>query len=253
MRIGTVGELKSGTILKALLAIFLLAALPACGKKKKSPPPPCGVGVNQSVCSPQVRGQTAWSTEFKSWTEDEKTKQPVPGSERKITVIYEFMEATPSPQWRRTMIIESQSGNTGMFQQGTVTNITSNQIGFAIEKSSCDDYQGFKFANYNFNLYYLRFAGTLRIDTSPIVEKRARNLTEAIFNPIFEALGAAIRTLLERAFTFGSARKYLEAGHGSYWLSPNLSRQQIEAKNVELGCFSSFGSGYSKSNLKPTW
>ncbi len=253
MRSGTIVEPKSGTKLKLLLLVGVLTALTACGKKKKSPPRPCGVGVNQSVCAAEVRGHTAWSTWLKSYSVDEKTKQPVPGSERKITVIYEFMEASPAAQWRRTLIVEAADGNTGMYQQGRVKSLTGNQIEFITEQSTCDDYNGPRFANADFTLYYNRYGATIKMDNQPIVEKRARSLGDAIANAMTEVIGAGLRLVLEQAFSFGSARKFLESGHGSFSLDPNPSLQQLATKNVELGCFSTFGTGYTKSAIKPNW
>ncbi len=247
-----INELKMVTPVNLFLVLAVASTLVACGKKKKpSPPAPCGVGVNQA-CGLQVRGHSAWSTQLTSTQQDPKTKQTIPGSEKKITVTYEFKEAAPKSVWRRTMIIEAADGNTAMFQQGFVKTINSNEIHFEMDLSTCND-TGPHFANQDFTLYYTRHGSSLRIDTQPIVAKPVRGIGDFFGNIMAESIGQLLRTALESAFTFGSARTYLTSGHGSFTLDSKKPLTQMESKNATIGCFSTFGTGFAKSGIRPEW
>lgn len=238
---------------KFLLVSFVMINATACGKKKKpSPPAPCTSGVNKSACSLSVRGESAWTQQLTSYSQDPKTKQTIPGSEKKITVTYEFKEAAPNAVWRRTMIIESAEGNTAMFQEGPVKQVLGDRIELGMDKSSCDD-SGIHFANQDVSIYYKRHANHLRIDNQPIVDRRVNGLGDIFGNIITEMVGQALRSLLESAFTFGSARQYLTSGHGSLNADSSKSVQTVEAKKAVIGCFSTFGTGFTQSAKRPEW
>lgn len=244
-------KLNLGTALQFLLAFSLITSAVACGKKKKKAEGPCGAGVSQSSCGLGVRGHSAWSTQLTSYTQDPNTKQPVPGSERKITVTYEFKEAAPLSVWRRSIIVEAADGNKGMYQEGQVKKITGNTIEFVADTSSCDD--STHLAQGDFMLYYSRSQNNLTFDTKPIEPIKIKNVLDIFIVPIARAMGDGIRDLLEQAFTFGSAKTFLTSGHGSFSATNLKSAKAFEAKAVEIGCFSTLGSGYSKSTLRPEW
>lgn len=244
---------KKGNVLKSFHCLMVAALIVGCSKKESSPPPPpCATGVNGGACEANVVQHTTWSTQLKTSQLNPQTKQPVPGTERNITVSYEFFPQTPTSLWRRSMIVESADGNVGMFEQGEVDHIDGNSISFAVKETTCDD-AAFHLMTSDFKLYYTRSGGSLQLDTQPIQSRKSNGLGDLFGNILGDALGSMMRTTLESAFTFGSARTFLTSGHGSFNLDPVPTSEKIEAKNVALGCFSTFGSGFSKSSVKAGW
>jgi hypothetical protein len=244
---------KKGHVLKAFHYLIAVALIVGCAKKKSSsPPPPCATGVNGVACEANVVQHTTWSTQLKTFEQNQQTKQAIPGSERNITVSYEFFPQTPRPLWRRSMIIESVDGNVGMFEQGEVEHIDGDSISLAVKETTCDD-ASVHLMTSDFKLYYLRSGGLLQLDTQPIQAQKVKSVGDIFGNIMAEAVGSTLRTMLESTFTFGSARTFLTSGHGNFNVDPVPSSEKIAAKSVTLGCFSTFGSGFSKSAVTTNW
>lgn len=254
MQFSRFSKTKMVSTVKSFHVLTFLIALTACGSHHKDKPAePCTTGVNGAACSLDVKEHSTWSTQLTSYQSDPQTQKPIPGSERKITVSYEFAPQAANSLWRRSMLIESKDGNTTMFQQGTIKSLSGNKIEFATQQSSCDDDPDIHFANTDFTLYYSRTGGSLQLDDKPIEPMKVKSLGDIFGNIVATAVGEMFRSALESAFTFGSARTYLTSGHGNFSLDPKPAAQKVSAKDVTMGCYSTFGSGFSKSSLQMDW
>ena len=242
---------KKGLGVKYLQGLAVVILVAACGHKSNPPPEPCSTGVNEKHCQLQIVEPSVWTEKLQTYNQDPKTQQKIPTSVRDITVVYEFFPQGDDQRLRRTMLIESQSGNTGMFEEGRITKIDPGTFEFAIDRTSCDD--SLHIEDPGGLIYYRRFGGSLSIDHQPFKKRVSHGLFDAFGNLMAEMMERSIRAMLESAFTFGSARSYLTSGEGSLKASQLDLSKEIQTKNITVGCFSTVGEGFNKSDLQPNW
>lgn len=242
---------KTGLIVKSLQGLLVVAVLASCGHKKANPPEPCSTGLNQTQCTVQIVEPSVWTQKLQSYESDPKTNQKIPASVRDISVVYEFFPRGAEQRLRRTMLIEGQGDNSGMFEEGHVTKIDGSSFEFVIDRTSCDDM--IHIQDQGSTIYYIRSGGGLTIDNQPIQVVKGHGFFDVFGNMIGTIFTRTIRSLLESSFTFGSAKGYLTSGEGSLNASKLVLYQELQAKNIALGCFSTIGTGFSKSNLQPDW
>ncbi len=237
--------------MKTLLALVLLGLISGCGKHSKDIPADanCDRGVNASPCTVEVAGHSTWTTAFSYSSSDPKTKQTIPGSEVEMHTTYEFGKMSAQDSWRREIVVTRLGQTNAMFQEGTIESNDGSQFTLKQTSSSCDDEDVSSKTNPPMiKLYYRRDAATgLTIDFQPLPPK-PHGILDRLFGAIADSISDGIRKSLTEAFSWGSARQLLEQGADklSSGTPPNLT-------GIPLGCFSSFGHGYTPSKHTPTW
>lgn len=140
-----------------------------------------------------------------------------------------------------------------MFEEGVVKSVSANKIEFQPTLTSCSGTAILHVVPTDFELYYSRTGGTLKLDTKPIQTKVHNSLGEAVGSIFVDMIGQSLQSLLQSAFTFGSARSFLTSGSGTFILDAKPSAQRLGEKAAVVGCFSTIGSGFDKSAHPPTW
>jgi hypothetical protein len=230
-----------------LTALFLTSM--GCARSHSSPGP-CQVGLNASQCDLDVKEHSQWVTNSTTSQVDEKTQKPVPGTERRIEVKYEFAAIDDIPAWRRTMVIRSDSDTISMFQEGVVSRIDHNSIDLSPRVTSCDD-SPVHLVPTDFKLYYSRIGDTLQFDTSPIIPQRP-----GLMGALVSGFSEVLIDTIEGVFTLGSARTLLTSGRGHFSAVKPVAQaaSEVDAEDLgRIGCFSVLGSGFSESKIKPSW